>query len=107
SEELDIPCVALRAQRVGLAQNRDANRVLPVRAHRRLRSAQLIYLAEELFDAAANLLALGPQRFHFGAKLGRLLLGGILLLAEAIHELHRLMDPLLEAAQRISFLVDH
>src|SRR6267154_1893948 len=63
-----------------------------------LGSAELVDLSQEFFDAAANLLALGAQRFHFRRK-------RFLLLAQASHELHRLMDPLLQAAEGIVVLV--
>src|SRR5262249_5702162 len=75
------------------------------RSIRPLRSAELVDLTQQLFNPAADLLALGAQRFHFGRKLGGLLLRGFLLLAQPVNELHGLVNPLLETAEGIVVVV--
>src|SRR5580698_1205277 len=76
-----------------------------------LAGAQLVYLPQQLFDAAAHLLALGVQRLQFvgepggfGARLGGFLHCRVFLLPQPRHQMHRLLDALLERMKRIGFL---
>src|SRR5581483_7430485 len=81
------------------------------RGPRELSVAELIDLAQQLFNPAADLFALGVQRLdllgktrHLAAGLGCLLESRLLLLPEPDHELDRLLDAILKRTERIGFL---
>src|SRR5215471_12660146 len=83
----------------------------PVPSRQRLRCAQLIDLSQELFDAAANLLALALESLYFlretrdiGLQVRGFIQCCLLLLAQARHQLDRTLDAFFERAQRILFL---
>src|ERR1022692_3628277 len=68
-----------------------------------LAGAELVDLPQQLLDAAAHLLAFGVQRLQlageprsFRARFGGFLHGRVFLLPQPRHQLHRLLDALLE-----------
>src|SRR5260370_13459440 len=67
--------------------------------------AELVDLRQKLFDAAADLLTLGAQGLDFRGKLRGMLHRGFLLLAQPVDELHGLMNPLFETAERVGLLL--
>src|ERR1035438_7458929 len=75
-----------------------------------LAGAELVDLPQQLLDAAAHLLAFGMQRLQligvpggFSPRRGGFLDGGVFLLPQPAHQLHRLLDALLERLKRIGF----
>src|SRR5579875_54080 len=75
---------------------------------------QLIDLAQELFDALSHLLPLRLQSAHlfgqaggFAAGRRSLFQGSLLLRPQARYQLHGLLNTLLQAAERIGFLLLH
>src|ERR1039457_1672125 len=76
-----------------------------------LAGAELVDLPQQLLDAAAHLLAFGVQRLQlageprsFRARFGGFLHGRVFLLPQPRHQLHRLLDALLERMGRLVFL---
>src|ERR1039458_6835387 len=76
-----------------------------------LAGAELVDLPQQLLDAAAHRLAFGVQRLQlageprsFRARFGGFLHGRVFLLPQPRHQLHRLLDALLERMERIGFL---
>src|ERR1019366_2202762 len=110
-------------QRVRPAQDGDANLLsigsavihakLPTKTQSApLGGAQLIDLAQQLFDAAAHLLAFRLQGFDFIRQqrrlpfgLGGFFHGGFPLLPQARHKLHGALYAIFQTAEGIGFLV--
>src|SRR6185312_1666970 len=79
--------------------------------------AQLVDVAEELFDARPHLLALGAQRFHFFGELhvsflclAQIVSGGrevsqcgLLLLTQARNESDCFLDAIFQMPERVDF----
>ena len=73
----------------------------------------MVDLSQQLFDAAAYLLAFGLQALDFFRQEGRLAFGfggfldsGFALLAQNRHHLHGSLDAIFKTAEGIVFLVD-
>src|SRR5579863_2773397 len=78
-----------------------------------LLGAQLVDLAQQLFDAGADLFTVGLQGLHLvgeprhlGAELDALLEGGLLLLAQTGDQLDRPLDAFFQATEGIGALFD-